>query len=86
MGHLAVGMHARVSAARAVHPYRRAGQHAQGGFQLALNSGRRRRLFLDLPAAVAGAQIGQQQFQAHQSGSLMRVISSVNLAVLTGLV
>ena len=86
VGHLTVGVYARIRAARRVRPHRRAGQHAQGGLQFSLNGGRRRGLFLNLPAAVASAQVSQQQFQAHQSGSLMRVIISVNLAVLAGLV
>ena len=86
MGHLSVGVYARISAARPVHAHGRARDLAQGGLKRALDSGRRVDFFLNLPAAVACAHIGQKQSEAHYSGSLMRVMSSVSLAVCLGFI
>ena len=89
IGHIAVydlpvGVYARIGTARAMRPHGLPGDGAQRRLQLTLNGGRRAGFFLNLPSAVAGSHIGNNKLETHQSGILMRVMSSVNLAVFCG--
>ena len=65
MGHLTVGMDARIGATGAEHAHGSPGDAAHGGFHGGLHGGRRGGDVLDLPAAVTAAVIGQQQPETH---------------------
>ena len=65
VGHLPVGVHARIGAARALHMGGNARHVGHGLFQFSLNRGRVGPVFpgLDLPAPVMRAHVGQSQFE-----------------------